>query len=166
MIEIWAGEKGDEIHLEFEIKVAAGALSNPVCLHGFDPIPLWKVLQGVQERLETETKTQAHYFVQVWKELLLHLIMEKRNSHMNAAVSDNATGSNSALLFQSIANLFWQSSRAHRVTLCRQKGIFKKSDLHSLARLSLMPQSYRLNSGLTPSLSLSHTYTTTVTPRD
>lgn len=44
-------ERAAEIHLEFEIKVAAGAVTNPVGLHGFDTIPLWEVCQGVQERL-------------------------------------------------------------------------------------------------------------------
>lgn len=44
--------EGAEIHLQFEIKKAASAVSNPVCLHGFDPIPLWEVGQGVQERLQ------------------------------------------------------------------------------------------------------------------
>lgn len=34
-------------------------------------------------------------------------------------------------LFQSLANLFWQSSKADQVTLCRQRGIFKNPDLHS-----------------------------------
>lgn len=51
------GEKeggGPEIHLKIEIKVAAGAVSNPVRLHGFDPVPLRKVCQGVQERLQEE----------------------------------------------------------------------------------------------------------------
>lgn len=43
-----AAGKGAEIYLEFEIKVAAGTLSNPVCLHGFDPVPLRKVCQGIQ----------------------------------------------------------------------------------------------------------------------
>lgn len=45
---------GAEIHLKFEIEVAAGAVSNPVCLHAFDPVPLWKVCQGIQERLQEE----------------------------------------------------------------------------------------------------------------
>lgn len=47
-----AAGKGAEIYLEFEIEVAAGTLSNPVCLHGFDPVPLRKVCQGIQQRLE------------------------------------------------------------------------------------------------------------------
>lgn len=73
-------EKGVEIHLQFEVEVASGALSNPVCLHGFDPVPLWKVLQGVQEGLK-EIKPQVYYFVQVWKELIFHFTVEKRYSY-------------------------------------------------------------------------------------
>lgn len=73
-------EKGVEIHLQFEVEVASGAFSNPVCLHGFDPVPLWKVLQGVQEGLK-EIKPQVYYFVQVWKELIFHFTVEKRYSY-------------------------------------------------------------------------------------
>lgn len=46
----WTEDKV-EIYLESVIKIAAGAFSYPVCLHGFDPVPLWKLLQGIQERL-------------------------------------------------------------------------------------------------------------------
>lgn len=53
--------KGAEIHLEFEIEIAAGALSNPVCLHGFDPVPLWKVCQGIQEWLEEEDRNKDKF---------------------------------------------------------------------------------------------------------
>lgn len=49
-------ERAAEIHLEFEIEVAAGAVTNPVGLHGFDTIPLWEVCQGVQERLGNRDK--------------------------------------------------------------------------------------------------------------
>lgn len=73
-------EKEVEIHLQFEIEVASSTLSNPVCLHGFDPVPLWKVLQGVKKGLK-EIKTQVYYFVQVWKELIFHFTVEKRYSY-------------------------------------------------------------------------------------
>lgn len=39
------------IHLEEEIKVAAAAIPNPVGLHGFDPVPLWEVGQGIEQGL-------------------------------------------------------------------------------------------------------------------
>lgn len=53
-------KKRAEIHLEFKIEVAASALSNPVCLHGFNPIPLWKVCQGIQQWLRRDTETKTH----------------------------------------------------------------------------------------------------------
>lgn len=43
--------RGVELYLEEEIKVAASAIPNPVGLHGFDPVPLWEVGQGVQQGL-------------------------------------------------------------------------------------------------------------------
>ena len=56
-----SSRKGAEIYLEFEIEVAAGTLSNPVCLHGFDPIPLRKVCQCIQERLKEGHKQRCKY---------------------------------------------------------------------------------------------------------
>lgn len=47
-----SSRRGTEVYLEFEIEVTAGTLSNPVCLHGFDPVPLWQVCQGIQQRLQ------------------------------------------------------------------------------------------------------------------
>lgn len=50
--------KSAQIYLEFEIEIGTRTLSNPVCLHGFDPIPLRKVYQGIQKRLEEGDKTK------------------------------------------------------------------------------------------------------------
>lgn len=47
-----SSRRGAEVYLEFEIEVTAGTLSNPVCLHGFHPVPLWQVCQGIQQRLQ------------------------------------------------------------------------------------------------------------------
>lgn len=47
-----------QIYLEFEIKIAARTFSNPVCLHGFDPVPLRKVCQRIQQRLEEEDENK------------------------------------------------------------------------------------------------------------
>lgn len=49
-----------EIHLEFKVEVAASALPDPVCLHGFNSIPLWKVCQSIQERLRRDPGTKTH----------------------------------------------------------------------------------------------------------
>lgn len=59
-----------QIYLEFEIEIAAWTLSNPVCLHGFDPIPLWKVCQSIQERLEEEDENKDTSLVlhKFWRE--------------------------------------------------------------------------------------------------
>lgn len=47
-----------QIYLEFEIEIAARTLSNPVCLHGFDPVPLRKVCQSIQQRLGEEDENK------------------------------------------------------------------------------------------------------------
>lgn len=74
--------KETEIHLELEIEVAAGAISNPVCLHGFDTIPFWKVCQGVQERLEKarQINSQLYFFVRVKKRAHFPLDCGKQTS--------------------------------------------------------------------------------------
>lgn len=61
-----------QIYLEFEIEIAARTLSNPVCLHGFDPVPLRKVCQSIQQRLEEEdeNKDTSLLLFQVFKRAL------------------------------------------------------------------------------------------------
>lgn len=120
------------------MEVAAGAVSNPVGLHGLDPVPLWQLRQGVQEGLGERNTSYIFFFYHIDAKYILkmlnHIVMLDEDTVYvcgtpTGFMSQISTSSTFPLyperLFQSSANLLAQYHSLPRLTLCSQRGILE-----------------------------------------